>query len=1071
MTSQQALGGFSCDSVSPSGNNPYYDIKAPTGATTLFQPIVPEALVASSTTPFYNLVTGSLQQGSDITTAPLPGPLSDPDPLVGWTNSKAMGVSVSGAANIPVPGAVGYGVSALQYAKDSSYFALSSGGSQGTPPSAPDAPIVFPGDVRAGATTLHASTFYFDSSNVTGENPITFSFLYDTVNPPRSTAVSVSSFQPNTTSLIFAGVATNLTPGTTYYVQTVATNVYGFSKSATATEFLASSATVAPSGTIGTAEAIEVTQTSITVQVDASAVVPAFVYPFDGTSPVVVLAYQEGGITGNYLFTSVPLHAPANGLWVFKVDGLTANTTYGFVPYATNGVSPTVRSDQVLIQTASNGPPTAPPAPDAFPGASVTSYVVYFNSAGITGAEPITYSFKYGLTNPPTFTATATRANPAFTIYQTTLTGLAPNAPYFAQAVSTNQYGSTLSPVTQFQTPVPTGPPTGTIQPPAFVSATQTSISVTVNATAVVPLPSVYPPVSPNPTVILSYQPASGGSFTDLSVPSSVDPTGIWSFKVPGLTAGTQYNFKARASNGNPPDIVSTVSGPFSTANPAPVANLQNYVVSPFLIQGPRFNTPYSTALDYYLNVDAVGCVLNDGDSAISGQQVYGSMIAKSYGSPDFTGLCTSDSPYSSNYGAETTAYFTSLVKNDVFKLISWGGFNADILGLFGPYQPTGYPGTNPAVGDVTNSIKSVFLGVSGASNPLNWAKSGNSMAPSGWGTVPDFDGVVLDFENVGRGGLPGASNTYPPAQDPIPTFPADATDAKYQPYIQALADAASGLNVSGKILANAPVSLSINGDILTGKNNGNVGAANTALNTWYAFTDSTIVPSSTTYNSADSLALNHPNQMKYFDEVFVQFYNEAPDYYLGGSKFTNLLAQWGYVALLAQEKTVKKTRINIGLAKGNIIPALIGGVAIINAQGPTAPLDNETSAPYDYWYPQYCTPTPPNSIKSQNNPQYWPNTSPAKDPINLAAAINGATTILKAATGNNNLTNSDWCSGVGFWASENATLMAKAVYDKNNGYSPGTSLPKITTFLWADASYPTPDPVWPANTPIVPNY
>jgi len=48
---------------------------------------------------------------------------------------------------------------------------------------------------------------------------------------------------------------------------------------------------------------------------------------------------------------------------------------------------------------------------------------------------------------------------------------------------------------------------------------------------------------------------------------------------------------------------------------------------------------------------------------------------------------------------------------------------------------------------------------------------------------------------------------------------------------------------------------------------------------------------------------------------------------------------------------------------------------------------------------------------------------------------------------------------------------MAKAVYDKNNAYSPGTSLPKITTFLWADASYPTPDPVWPANTPIVPNY
>jgi hypothetical protein len=207
---------------------------------------------------------------------------------------------------------------------------------------------------------------------------------------------------------------------------------------------------------------------------------------------------------------------------------------------------------------------------------------------------------------------------------------------------------------------------------------------------------------------------------------------------------------------------------------------------------------------------------------------------------------------------------------------------------------------------------------------------------------------------------------------------------------------------------------------------------------------------------------------MCYFDEIFVQFYNEEPDYYLGGSKFTNVLAQWGYVAILAQQQvpTVKNTRINIGLAKGTIIPG--GSPAVDAAQGPTAPLDGQTGPPYEYFYPQYNTESPPNNT---TNTAYttWPNTgNQGVDAGNLAAALRGANLILQQAFGNAGLVTSDWLSGVGFWAGGEATTMAQEVYTNGSSASPGNILPSITTYCWSDASYPAPDPAWANNLPIV---
>jgi hypothetical protein len=182
-------------------------------------------------------------------------------------------------------------------------------------------------------------------------------------------------------------------------------------------------------------------------------------------------------------------------------------------------------------------------------------------------------------------------------------------------------------------------------------------------------------------------------------------------------------------------------------------------------------------------------------------------------------------------------------------------------------------------------------------------------------------------------------------------------------------------------------------------------------------------------------------------------------------------LAQWGYVAILAQKLGRKNTLINIGMASGNIIPGYNsqGNAIVPNAQGPTPQLDGEPGPPFTFWYPQYGASSPPN----QTNPaasQTWPNTGPTLDAVNLENAISQANTILQNAFGNPALVPSSWCSGTGFWAGGNASTTANQVYSgkSKSALSPGPILPATNVYLWSDASYPSPDPLWTSrNLPV----
>jgi len=750
--------------------------------------------------------------------------------------------------------------------------------------------------------------------------------------------------------------------------------------------------------------------------------------------------------------------------------GIGASLTSGQLGIASMCSEATVYNNDLntgsFYQNAPNSqagtPPTSAPSVPLESGVPTSSVITVQFNAGFTGGSPRpVMSILYGTTPNPT---TPYPAVIAFgSLYTATLTGLPAGTTYYFKSVATNVYGQQISNVSP---PIatssgsgvaPSGPPTV----PAFVSATSNSITVSINVSGITgnPAPTygVFIGKTANPTIYLATQVAGP----------------LYQATATGLTPGTTYFFQSVAQNGVSTDKESALSGGYRTSSGPSSGPLNTNVVTPFLIQGPRFgSTPGAWAgIDYYINSAATGAVAVPGQTAPSGAQLFGNMYGGTVGAPGnlsgdpgnlvpYAGSCVADVPFNYNFGVTSDAYLTSVqtaLGSRGRVLTSWGGFYADILGQFGPYQPTGYPGTNPSSTDVVRSFLYNYCGITeGNTNPLNWRRT-NSTSTSSYDFY--YEGLVLDFENVGQG---DPLNSYPNPPSSV-AFPANATNPTYSPYIAALAAIPStyyGIAPT-LFLGNAPVSLSLISDVGTT----NICAANSALNTWYAFPTATVAPTVGAYNDADSLALNHPEQMSYMDDIFVQFYNESADYYPGGQYFANLLACWGVVALKSQAYGRKKTKINLGLSRGNIIAG--GNPYVAAAQGPTPQLNGQTGPPYTYWYPQYCATSPPNNT-SNTSYATWPNTGPTKDPANVALAISQANSILQVFFNDVTIVPSTWLSGMGFWAGSGATLEAQNVYTKGNSDSPGSILPALETYCWGDATYPAPNPLWPGNVPIV---
>jgi len=771
----------------------------------------------------------------------------------------------------------------------------------------------------------------------------------------------------------------------------------------------------------------------------------------------VATLYQQNFYTT--IFSNLPTNANFRCIAIAINENGTANSNPSAI-FSTGSVVP----------TAPNQAPTVPIiAPGTPPSTSLTATI---NTTGIFGTPTPTYSILYGTTTSPSLVAVPVLSSN--NIYVANITGLTPSTGYYFVSQAINSVGIQVSAVSPVYTtsPTPGSPPSSAPTVPVVVgSPNANSITVSFDIAGITG--------TPTPTYSVLY-----GTSNPPQIPLTATLLSgtVYEATASGLLPNTTFYFRSVASNGT--NVISASSAGITTGNAPVLPVLQTNVVIPFLLQGPRFGSiaPWA-GIDYYINAAATGAYYLVGGSSTQGQQLFGNMYGGTVGSAGnlsgdpaapvpYAGACVADQVFNFNFGSSSDAYLTNIqnaLGTEGRVLACWGGYYADILGLFGPYLPTGYPGVaQPTAQQVVQSFLYNYCGITaGNSNPLNWRRQ-NTNNTSRYNFY--FQGLVLDFENVGAG---DPLNSYPYAPPvSVPQFPAQASNPIYSPYISALASIVTtyyGIAPT-LFLGNAPVSLSIVGD----KGTTNICASNTALNTWYPFPTATVAPTVATYNATASLALNHPVQLSYMDDIFVQFYNTEPDYYPGGQYFTNLLACWGYVALQAQLLGRKKTLINLGLAKGNIIP---GGSPPYkaNVQGPTPQLNGQT-APYTYWYPQYATSSPPNSTNASQNPDFWPNTGINQDPINVSNAILGANNILRLMTSNNALLPSDWLSGMGFWAAENATLMAQSVYNINNSLSPANhggniALPHTYTYCWGDASYPAPDPKWTGNVPIQCNY
>ena len=1210
---QQASGGFSCDATTPTGNAPYYALAAPRPGTPPFQPFECEALQASRPYAYYGLNTAPTPLPGQIFPTPNSGVVPNPNggsttapPIVypvGQTTSKAFSVGPYGAAAPVASRPAGYAVSAIQYAKNSSYFVPTANAGPAPPPPPPSgAPSGPPfGNSLAAPATQTAIPIIFDTAGIIGTPPLIYEVSYtlaDGSNPQTVLAQPVLVTVPGSATTLYTAAIQDLQSSTSYIMTPSVRNGFGKQIGVSRT-YSTLGPNTPPTGTLTTpTQVAPPDNTSVAIEFSTDNVIgnPAPTYnvlwgvgPNQETNPVTPTLIP--GTTNRYSAVAT---------------GLTAGTDYYFIAIATNGNAPDLASANAgPFRTASGTSPNqAPPAPVVSGTPTVSSISVTVDVTGITGTPTPSYTVYYGTNTTPFKDGSSLPMTVSGNTASATVADLSGATNYYFQAVAANgvptdktgpvsaaiatagggsgtapsgpsgtyqpvvdqknpptdttvnlilrdvdkltgtpwpttklyytPFSSSTEPATfpgapfipinlpqnypstTFVCPIIQGLLAGTqyyfqvaatngVSPDFFSGVTFASTTGTPSPTNTPPskaptVPNVPEPTSttlpaifsvagitgdPAPAYSVGFSDVSGGPFTFL--PATNQSGSTFGATITGLKASTPYYLVSKASNGIAPDQISAQA--VQTTSAAPPANaLKTNLVAPFFLQGPRYgSTPGAwTAIDYYINTAAVGAVYQDGATAASGQQIFASMYAGTVGDAgnatgstppcQYAGSCIADVPFAALGGTGVTNYSDTYLKavqtrmgNQGRVLTSWGGYLADVLGLFGPYVPKGYPAdAQPTSVDVVKSFLANYCGVGGA-NTLGWKRT-NTSGNSGYEFY--FDGLVLDFENVGNGNYQN-SYPYPPPAKP-PTTGELNRQSQYQGYIQAIGDIPATYYefAPDLFLGNAPASLSIVSD----KGQTNICAANTALGTWFPFLTAMEAPTAGGYNTKDSLALNHPKQLSYMDDIFVQFYNESADYYLGGQYFSNLVACWGYVALEAQKLGRKKTTINIGLARGNIIAGNPNGVspgnpAIAAAQGPTPPLPpvgqtNPGAPPYTYWYPQYAQTSPPNNT---NNADYetWPNNSPVQDPQHLAGAIEQANLILRTAQNNQNLQVSDWCSGAGFWAAAEATRTAQRIYNPSDAASPApfmntpNTFPASQTYCWSDASYPAPDTQW----------
>ena len=372
-------------------------------------------------------------------------------------------------------------------------------------PGTPGTPTVSAGDGNATITVVAPSS---------GGAPTSYTV---TASPGGATCTVIS---PATSCTI-----TGLTNGTSYSFSTVANNATGSSSGS------ASSGSVSPAGKPGV-------PTGVTASIGNGSATVSLTPPTNTGGPAIS-SYTVTASPGGATCEVIPSATSCN------VPGLSNGTAYTFTATAFNGVA---RSD-TSTASASITPATTPGAPTITSASSSSSgsTTVNFSAPASSGGSAIT---GYTITSSPGgFTCTA-----AADATSCAVTGLTDGVAYTFTAVATNVIGNS--------------------------SASSSSAAVTSAGAPSAPTSVTATVANGSSVVSVSGANANGSAITSYTV-QAYDSTGAaisgktctitspaTSCTVSGLTNGSDYTFKATATNGVG---TSAESAPSSTVTPAGV--------------------------------------------------------------------------------------------------------------------------------------------------------------------------------------------------------------------------------------------------------------------------------------------------------------------------------------------------------------------------------------------------------------------------------------------------------------------------------------------------------------------
>jgi hypothetical protein len=235
----------------------------------------------------------------------------------------------------------------------------------------------------------------------------------------------------------FTSTLTGLTPGTTYYVRSFATNVQGTGYGAETSFTTQTTATVS----------VTATPTSLTT---TSGVGGGTISSTGGATITTSGLVWDASANPTIALSTKTTDGALSGTFTSSITGLTQGTTYHVRAYATNSIGTSYGPAKTF---------TTLTTPTVSATATVTSITGTTATSGgdITdngGATVTTSGLVWSTTTNPTIpSATKTTDGTSTGIFTSSLTGLTPATTYYVRAFATNSVGTVYGPEVSFSTP------------------------------------------------------------------------------------------------------------------------------------------------------------------------------------------------------------------------------------------------------------------------------------------------------------------------------------------------------------------------------------------------------------------------------------------------------------------------------------------------------------------------------------------------------------------------------------------------------------------------------------------